>query len=184
MGEGALITTGQRVSEEKPVRTAPLGSAGCSPIRPIAVGIDTSAWPIRHWRRRKALQVIVPRPGVAAQLEIGLVGAGDIEGVLVKDDGSGFEGLDVEVIDATGKVVATARSDFDGFFLFERVAYGRYRFRLAEDSAEAVGVERAIDATAEISPEKTVVRLGAIRVRKLTQLASSGGGASTLGSPR
>jgi hypothetical protein len=53
------------------------------------------------------LQVIVPRPGVAAQLEFGLVGAGDIEGVLVKDDGSGFEGLDVEVIDATGKVVGT-----------------------------------------------------------------------------
>ena len=50
--------------------------------------------------------MVVPRPGVAAEIEIGLVGAGDIEGVLVKDDGSGFEGLDVELVDASGKVVA------------------------------------------------------------------------------
>ncbi len=89
--------------------------------------------------------MVVPRPGVAAEVEIGLVGAGDIEGVLVKNDGSGFEGLDVELVDAAGKVVATARSDYDGFFLFERVAYGHYRFRLTAESAEAAGVERAID---------------------------------------
>jgi hypothetical protein len=182
--EGALITTGQRVSEDKTGKDGAVRVGGLQPYQAIAVGIDTSSLSDPSLTPRKALQVIVPRPGVAAQLEIGLVGAGDIEGVLVKDDGSGFEGLDVEVIDATGKVVGTVRSDFDGFFLFERVAYGRYSFRLAEDSAEAVGVERVIDATAEISPERTVIRLGAIRVRKLTQLASSGGGASTLGSPR
>jgi len=127
--------------------------------------------------------VIVPRAGVAAKLEIGLVGAGDIEGVLVKDDGSGLEGIDVEIIDATGQVIGTARSDFDGFFLFERVAYGRYSFRLAEESAQAVGVDRAIDATAEVSPERTVIRLGVIRTQKRAQIASMGSGGAAIGSP-
>jgi hypothetical protein len=131
---------------------------------------------------RKALQVIVPRPGVAAQIDIGLVGAGDIEGILVKDDGDGFEGLDIELVDANGTTVATTRSDFDGFILFERVAYGRYTFRLAADSAAAAGVDRALAGTAEITPDKTVVRLGAIRIQKRAQIASAGG-SSSIGRP-
>ena len=75
----------------------------------------------------KSLQVVVPRPGVPADVQIGLVGGGDIEGAVVKGGGLGFEGLDLELVDGSGKVVATARSDFDGFFLFERVAYGAIR---------------------------------------------------------
>lgn len=174
--EGALITTGQRVSEQKTDKNGSVRVGGLQPYQAIAVGIDTSSLADPSLAPKKALQVIVPRPGVAAHLEIGLVGAGDIEGVLVQDDGRGFEGLDVELVDATGKTVSTTRSDFDGFILFERVAYGRYTFRLTTDSAQAAGVDRSIDATAEISPERTVVRLGAIRIRKPEQIASAGGG--------
>ena len=81
---------------------------------------------------KKALQVVVPRPGVPAEVQIGLVGGGDIEGAIVKSGGLGFEGLDLELVDVTGKVVATARTDFDGFFLFERVAYGNYTARVTQ----------------------------------------------------
>ncbi len=84
---------------------------------------------------KKALQVVVPRPGVPAEVQIGLVGGGDIEGAIVKNGGLGFEGLDLELVDGTGKVVATARTDFDGFFLFERVPYGNYQVRVAQTSA-------------------------------------------------
>jgi hypothetical protein len=169
--KGALITTGQRVSEDATDKNGLVRVGGLQPYRAIAVGIDTESLTDPSLAPKKALQVIVPRPGVAAEIEIGLVGAGDIEGVLVKDDGSGFEGLDIELVDATGKVVGTTRSDFDGFFLFERVAYGRYSFRLKAESASAAGVERIIAKTAEISSDKTVVRLGTIRVMKTAQIA-------------
>ncbi|HEU0310284.1 MAG TPA: hypothetical protein VFR36_03570, partial [Sphingomicrobium sp.] len=180
--KGALITTGQRVSEEATDGYGRVRVGGLQPYQPIAIGIDTSTLDDPSLAPKKALQVIVPRPGVAAQLEIGLVGAGDIEGILVKDDGEGFEGLDIELIDATGKVVATTRSDFDGFFLFERVAYGRYGFRLTAESAQAAGADRDIAASAEIGPEKTVVRLGAIKIRRALEMAAVGGGSSS-GSP-
>jgi hypothetical protein len=172
--KGALITTGQRVSEEATNKHGVVRVGGLLPFQAVAVGIDTESLSDPSLTPKEALQVIVPRPGVAAKIEIGLVGAGDIEGVLVKDDGSGFEGLDIELVDATGKVVATTRSDYDGFFLFERAAYGRYSFRLKAESAEAAGVERAIAKTADISSEKTVVRLGTIRVRKAAQFAMVG----------
>ena len=171
--KGALITTGPRVSDEATDKNGMVRVGGLQPYQAVAVGIDTSSLSDPSLTPKKALQVIVPRPGVAAEIEIGLVGAGDIEGVLVKDDGSGFEGLDVELVDASGKVFATTRTDYDGFFLFERVAYGRYTFRLKADSAAAIGVERTIAKTAEISADRTVVRLGAIRLLKATQIALS-----------
>ena len=129
--QGATITTGQRVSEEVTDKRGVVRVGGLQPFRPLAVGIDTSSLADPALAPRKALQVVVPRPGVAAKLDIGLVGSGDIEGALVQEDGRGLEGLDVELLDVTGKVASTARSDYDGFFLLERIAYGRYTMRLS-----------------------------------------------------
>jgi hypothetical protein len=182
---GAMITTGQRVSDEATDKLGVVRVGGLQPYQPIAVGIDTSSLPDPSLAPRKALQVVVPRPGVAANIEIGLVGAGDIEGMLVQDDGRGFEGLDVQLLDAGGHVVATTRSDYDGFFLFERVAYGAYRLSLTVDSAKAAGVDASIPKNIEISAAKTVVRLGAIRIQKVARIAVAepAGGSNSL-SPR
>ena len=48
---------------------------------------------------------------------------------------------------------------------------GAESFFVKADSAEAAGLERSIARTAEISADKTVVRLGAIRVRKIAHIA-------------
>ena len=181
---GAAITTGQRVSETPTDRQGLVRVGGLQPYQPVAVGIDTSSLEDPSLAPKKALQVIVPRPGVAAKIEIGLVGSGDIEGMLVQSDGRGFEGLDIELIDASGKVIASGRSDYDGFFLFDRIPYGRYGLRLTADSAHAAGVSQAIDRTVEISAVKSVVRMGAIRVLKAPQIAMSAGGGSAVQSPR
>jgi len=180
---GATISTGQRVSEQATDKLGKVRVGGLQPFQPIAVGIDTSSLEDPSLAPKKALQVVVPRPGVAAKIEIGLVGSGDIEGMLVQSDGRGFEGLDIELLDATGKVVASGRSDYDGFFLFDRIPYGRYSLRLTRESAHAAGVNSAIDRTAEISAEKTVVRMGAIRILKTPQIAMSAGGSGVAQSP-
>ena len=169
--EGATITTGQRISEESTDKRGVVRVGGLQPFQPIAIGIDTSTLADPMLTPRKALQVVVPRPGVAARLDIGLVGAGDIEASLVKDDGRGFEGLDVELIDVAGKVVATTRSDFDGFILFERVAYGRYTMRLAAASARAAEANPALGNPIEISGDHSVARLGVIRIVKAERIA-------------
>ena len=118
----------------------------------MTVGIDTTSLADPMLVPSKALQVVVPRPGVAATIDIGLVGGGDIEGAIVKNGGIGFEGLDLELVDAAGKVVATTRTDFDGFFLFERVAYGSYRFRLARNRPAAAKRRRRSTRRATVSP--------------------------------
>lgn len=138
-----------------------------------AVTIDQSSLADPMLAPGKALQVVVPRPGVPAEIEIALVGGGDIEGVVVKSGGLGFEGLDLELVDASGKTAGSARSDFDGFFLFERVAYGSYTLRLTKESAAAAKLWSELEPRIEVSAEKSVVRLGAIQVRSMPTVASA-----------
>jgi hypothetical protein len=165
--EGAMLTAGTALALEPSGKNGLASANGLTAFRPVAIGVDASSLSDPSLTPRNALQVLVPRPGVTARFDIPLVGAGDIEGALVQDDGSGLEGLDVELVDANGRTVATARSDFDGFFLFERVAYGTYGFRVAAASAAAVRVSPLVATRASVSPAKPVVRLGPIRLARV-----------------
>ena len=171
--KGVLVTTGNKLSEKATDSRGSVLIGGLSTFVPVTVGIDESSLSNPMLVPRKALQVVVPRPGVLANVEIGLVGGGDVEGAIVKSGGIGFEGLDLELIDARSQVAGATRTDFDGFFLFERVPYGNYRIRVAKASAEAARVPAQIDATVTITPEISIVRLGSIEIQPPPQIASA-----------
>jgi len=97
----------------------------------------------------------------------------DAQGAVVKSGGLGFEGLDLELVDPAGKVVATARTDFDGFFLFERVPYGAYAVRVSKDSAAAAKIAADFGVHCKVTPDKSIVRLGAIPVSPAPQIAAA-----------
>jgi hypothetical protein len=171
--KGALITTGTVQSEQATDAGGSVIVGGLTAYMPVAVGLDQASLSDPMLVPKKALQVVVPRPGVPAEVQIGLVGGGDIEGAIVKNGGLGFEGLDLELVDTSGKVVGTARSDFDGFFLFDRVAYGTYIVRIARDSAQAAKVLAELGLHVEITADRAVVRLGAIQPKPLPVIASA-----------
>lgn len=170
--KGALVTTGRRLSEKPTDAKGAVLVGGLATFTPVTVGIDESSLADPMLVPRKALQVVVPRPGVPASVEIGLVGGGDVEGAIVKSGGLGFEGLDIELVDGAGKLVARTQTDFDGFFLFERVPYGEYRIRLSKDSAAAAGLVRDLDVRVAVSAAKSIVRLGSIHVEPPPKVAS------------
>jgi hypothetical protein len=147
--------------------------AGLATFTPITVGIDRSSLGDPMLAPKKALQVVVPRPGVPAEVDIALVGAGDIEGAVVKNGGLGFEGLDLELVDSSGAVAATARSDFDGYFLFDRVPYGSYTVRISKVSAAAAKVSQQLDLKVTVTDEDPIVRTGTIHVEPAPQIASA-----------
>jgi hypothetical protein len=172
--KGALITTGARQVERTTDAKGSVLVGGLTPYMPIPVGLDATSLEDPMLVPKKPIQVVVPRPGVAADVQIALVGGGDIEGALIKNGEQGFEGVDVELVDPAGKTVATARTDFDGFFLFERVAYGRYAVRVSASSAAAARIGRDLGVELNVSPEKPIVRLGAIHARLPNRIASAG----------
>jgi len=170
--KGALITTGSLQSERKTGTDGSATIGGLTAYVPVPVGIDTTSLDDPMLTPKKALQVVVPRPGIAADVEIPLVGGGDIEGALMKSGELGFEGVDLELVDSGGKVAGTARTDFDGFFLFERVPYGHYLVRVSTASAVAAKIVSDLGLSFDVTPKKPVLRLGSIRPRPLQQIAA------------
>jgi hypothetical protein len=171
--KGVMITTGTIRSDRTTNARGSVTIGGLTAYQPVAVGLDQTSISDPMLVPKKALQVVVPRPGVPADIQIGLVGGGDIEGALVKSGGLGFEGLDLELVDDAGKIVSTARTDFDGFFLFERVPYGSYSVRISKASAAAAKISAEVGVTLKITDDKSIVRLGAIQVRSLAVVASA-----------
>jgi len=92
---------------------------------------------------------------------------------IVRSGELGFEGLSLELLDSNGKVVATTQTDYDGYFLFERVAYGRYTVRVAAESAAAAKILPDLRASAAVSEDKSVARMGSIKVTPLARVASN-----------
>jgi len=171
--KGALVTAGTRPADQPTDARGSVVVGGLAPFHAVTVGIDESSLSDPMLVPKKALQLVVPRPGVPADVEIGLVGGGDVEGALVKNGGIGFEGVDLELVDSSGKVIATSRTDFDGFFLFERVAYGSYTIRVSQASADAARIARDLGVHLAVSPDKSLVRLGSIQVVPQPHLASA-----------
>ena len=171
--KGAMVTTGAQQAEEATDSKGSVVVGGLIPFQPIAVGIDVTSLADPMLVPKKALQVVVPRPGVPAELEIGLVGGGDVEGALVKSGGLGFEGVDLELVDGSGKVIAKTRTDYDGFFLFERVAYGTYTIRVSSDSAAAAKIGTDLGLHFVVTPDKSVIRLGTVQPVRQAHVAEA-----------
>jgi hypothetical protein len=172
--KGVLVTTGTMVADHPTNASGAITVGGLTAYQPITVGLDQASLSDPMLVPKTALQVVVPRPGIPAEVQIPLVGGGDIEGAVVKSAELGFEGLDLELVDASGKVAATARTDFDGFFLFDRVAYGTYTVRIAKDSAASAKLVADLGLKLEVTPDKAVVRIGAIHPTPLPVLAAAG----------
>ncbi len=171
--KGALVMAGHAVAEKPTDSGGMVRVTGLSTFTPITVGIDRTSLADPMLAPKKALQVVVPRPGVPAEVDIPLVGAGDVEGAIVKSGGLGFEGLELEIVDSTGAVVGTTQTDFDGYFLFEGVAYGSYSVRLAKSSADAVGMQPDLHIKATVTDEHPVARTGSTQVIVPPKVASA-----------
>ena len=169
----ALITAGMRPSDRATDSGGEVTLGGLAPYVPVAIGIDQSSLDNPALTPEKPAQLIIPRPGVSAMVDIALVGGGSVEGIAVRDDHREYEGLDIELIDAAGHVVATARSDLDGYFLFERVRYGHYRLRLTSDTAAAIHAPRELAAEVEVTHERPLARIGMVTVKPAPQLATA-----------
>jgi hypothetical protein len=129
--------------------------------------------------------VITPRPGVPAVVELAVSPTGEVEGVLNSPENTPLPGVTLELVDDHGQVVAQTVTEYDGFFLFERVVYGRYRLQLAQTSEHALGLALAGDAGQAIvvSSQQTVDRLGTLRLHAATGLIAQARGPPVGGSP-
>ena len=88
-----------------------------------------------------------------------------------REGGKTLNGVDIELLDTSGRVVKTTRSEYDGFFLFEFVPYGSYKLRVGALTANVVGVEQALPGLAELGKAKGVVDLGIVIAKSAQRIA-------------
>ncbi|MGB3712741.1 MAG: carboxypeptidase-like regulatory domain-containing protein [Erythrobacter sp.] len=136
------------------------------PFRPVLVGIDESSLDDPFLAPAGKGIVVTPRPGIIAQIELPISATGEVEGSILSPSGVQKPGVRLELVDRNGVVAATAISEFDGFFLFQRVPYGRYTLQVGEDSARALKVRTNLSlregTDVAVDRDNDVVRLGAI----------------------
>ncbi len=143
------------------------------PYQPVLIGIDASSLPDPLVQPATSGIVVTPRPGVAVTIELPLASAGEIDGTLVRAGGGNFQGVELELVNVEGRVAAKTVSEFDGFFLFEAVPYGRYTLRISRTSADAARVTTALKGLAVVSGLTPSVHLGTLAAEAATRQASA-----------
>lgn len=180
--QGVGITAGQYGSSDPTDKKGHAVVDDLNPYEKVVIGVDESTLPDPFLVPINNGVVITPRPGVPAHLEIGVAPTGGIEGELHAVDDAPAAGVELELVGSSSKVVATTLSEYDGYFLFERVPYGRYAVRLSAGSARALGAARDTGKAATISEDKSDADLGIVRVRP-SQVAAMDYGHSAANSP-
>jgi len=146
---------------------------GLRPFSQVLLSIDQSSIEDPMLLPKGKGVVIVPRPGVAAEVRLALAPGGEVEGTLLDSAGEPRDGVSLELADGTGQTVATTRSEYDGYFLFDAVPYGRYALRFSEASAKALGLSRDLGVPVIVNRQTPTARAGQIRLADAMRIAAS-----------
>jgi len=162
---GVGITAGQYGAAEPTDEAGHAVVEGLNPYEKVLIAVDESTLPDPFLVPVRKGVVVTPRAGVAAELEIAVAPTAEVEGVVHGLEDTPRGGIELELVDSAGKVAASTLSEYDGFFLFERVAYGTYRVRLSAATARALGTVQDLGKSVTLGPGQTLVQLGIIRLR-------------------
>jgi hypothetical protein len=178
-GEQALpgvgVTAGQFGASDPTDDSGHTFVEGLQPFSKVLISIDESTLPDPFLVPRGKGLVVTPRPGVPAVLELAVSPTGEVEGEIVSAEERALAGVELELVGPDGVVVARAISEYDGFFLFDRVPYGRYTLKVSASSEMVLGRMGELAAGIELGPDRTVERLGTIRLRQTTVVAQARG---------
>ncbi|MCB2049526.1 MAG: hypothetical protein KDE32_15065 [Novosphingobium sp.] len=103
----------------------------------------------------------VPRAGRVHTSDFAIVALSEVEGTarfVAEGQDKPVSGVQLELVDAEGKVAHSARTEGDGFYLFEQVAPGTYTLRIEPDQSKRLGIALASENVFVIPPEGDVVR--------------------------
>ncbi|OYU34923.1 MAG: hypothetical protein CFE35_13670 [Novosphingobium sp. PASSN1] len=104
---------------------------------------------------------IVPRPGRIHTSDFAIVTLSDIEGTAYFRAESGTRAvsrLQLRLLRPNGSLAARARSESDGFFLFERLPAGEYRLELDPQQAASLKIRLEGPVTLSLGGKSSVVR--------------------------
>ncbi|WP_338465571.1 hypothetical protein RXV95_08225 [Novosphingobium sp. ZN18A2] len=103
---------------------------------------------------------VVPRPGRIHVSNYAIEETSDIEGTAFfrsQTSARGVSGLRLDLLDADGKVVKSARTEADGYFLFEQIPPGAYRIVIEADQADSLKIAISPAAAVKVGNSATTI---------------------------
>ncbi len=159
--EGAQVTSDRRAMD---VKTGTDGTAIISELtvyEPADVRIDERSIDDPYLIPGSEGVSVMVRPGALVDHDFPLVRTGEIDGTvwLARPGGGVREIGDVvlELVNEAGEVVRTARSEFDGFYLFEFVPVGHYRIRVSPDQLARLSLTAPSEEEVVLAGEEAII---------------------------
>ena len=133
---------------------------GLSSYQPSDIAIDTRTLEDPYWVPERPGVKVVPRPGKTVVVDFPVVPTGEIDGtVLLQRGGAATEvaNVQLQLLDESGTVVRSIKTEFDGFYLFDRVTPGHYRVRVAPEQEKRLRLETPPPIDVAINTDGNVV---------------------------
>ncbi|HEX6864687.1 MAG TPA: hypothetical protein VF414_17785, partial [Thermoanaerobaculia bacterium] len=115
--------------------------------RPVALALDESTFGEVSWTPERGPVVLLARPGLTWTEDLPVLATADLDGVvLLREEGGGTRpvaNVRLQLLDGIGKLVQETKSQFDGFYLFEKLRPGRYVLRADPEQAARLGLRAA-----------------------------------------
>jgi len=135
--------------------------SGLQPYVPTDVEVDLDTLEDPFWIPSTEGVAIRPRPGHYDQMEIPIVTGGEIDGTVFLTDKNGVSeplaNVTLEIVDHEGNLIKTIRSEYDGFYLFDKVLPGTYTLRVSPEDEEHASLAAGLDIPITIGNDGTIV---------------------------
>lgn len=116
--------------------------SGLQPYKPTDIEIDEESLEDPFMMPSTKGSAILPRPGHFNQMEFPIVSTGEIDGTVyfVDKDGTsaGHANIKLELVDSQQEIVREIHTEYDGFYLFEKVLPGNYNLRVSPEDMDKV----------------------------------------------
>ncbi len=129
--------------EENTDSTGTVLLRGLAPNVPVNISISQTTLEDILWIPADKGTRIVPRPGYPIKLEFPVWGTGEVSGMVYSMQ-SGIRknaaGIVIEALDKDGKVLAKKISEYDGFYVIDKIPPGECTLRVSPEQAARFGV--------------------------------------------
>ena len=106
-----------------------------------------------YWLSTQRGFAVQTRPGQTCSVEFPIVVTGEVDGTVCVSQPDGCRavgGIVLELLNPHGEVVATTRSQYDGFYLLEKILPGSYRLAVAPETVQQWNLQGTTSMELEI----------------------------------
>ena len=116
---------------------------GVEPYRELDVELALESLEDPLWQPSTVGKRLALRPGYVSQIDFPVIITGEIDGtayVQLDDQRKEVAGIVIELLDLQGNVVKSVKTEYDGFYLIDKVATGKYQLRVSREQTDSLNL--------------------------------------------